>query len=109
MADRDTEVLTLRANLVSSRSGLLRLLNRPLLRSLLYLGGDLVALVAAHMVAVRLIQHFLRLSMSSLNPSQYHRYYIPFFALVLYFFEATRIRNSAGLNASWNWVARLCR
>jgi exopolysaccharide biosynthesis polyprenyl glycosylphosphotransferase len=42
------------------------------------------------MIAVGLIQHFLHLSMSSLNPSQYHRYYIPFFALVLYFFEGYR-------------------
>lgn len=87
MTDHDSEVLTLRANLLASGAGFFRLLNSRLVRRLVYLGGDLLALIVAQMLAVRLIQHFLQLPISSLDPSQYHRYYIPFFAFVLYLFD----------------------
>ena len=59
---------------------------RPL-RKLVYLGGDLAALTLAHMLAVRVVGHFLRVPMNALNPFEYHRVYIPFFAVILYLFE----------------------
>ena len=64
-----------------------RLLAWPLLHKLVYLAGDLAALTLAHMFAVRFVEQFLRVPMSALNPFEYHRYYIPFFALILYLFD----------------------
>jgi exopolysaccharide biosynthesis polyprenyl glycosylphosphotransferase len=53
----------------------------------IYLGSDLLALTVAHMLALRLVEHFLRIPISAQNPFEYHRFYIPFFAVVLYVFE----------------------
>jgi exopolysaccharide biosynthesis polyprenyl glycosylphosphotransferase len=52
-----------------------------------YVGGDLLAITLAHMLAVRVVGHFLHVPITALNPLQYHRFYIPFFAVVLYLFE----------------------
>jgi len=54
---------------------------------MVYLAGDLAALTSAHMLAVRFAEHFLRVPMSALNPFEYHRYYIPFFAVILSLFD----------------------
>jgi exopolysaccharide biosynthesis polyprenyl glycosylphosphotransferase len=51
------------------------------------LGGDLFAITLAHMLAVRIVQHFLQIPMNGLNPFEYHRFYIPFFVVVLYLFD----------------------
>jgi exopolysaccharide biosynthesis polyprenyl glycosylphosphotransferase len=64
-----------------------RLLAWSPLHKMVYLAADLAALTLAHMFAVRLVEHFLRVPMSALNPIEYHRYYIPFFAVVLYLFD----------------------
>src|SRR6266404_7286384 len=64
-----------------------RFLAWPPLHKLVYLGGDLAALTLAHMLAIRVVEHFLSVPMSALNPFEYHRYYIPFFALILYLFD----------------------
>lgn len=61
-------------------------LTRPLSRAMTYLAGDLLALIAAHMLAIRTVLHVLNIPMEAMNPIHYHRYYIPFFALVLYLF-----------------------
>jgi exopolysaccharide biosynthesis polyprenyl glycosylphosphotransferase len=52
-----------------------------------YLAGDLLALTLAHMIAVRFVSLFLKIPIGVQNPYEYHRYYIPFFAAVLYLFE----------------------
>jgi exopolysaccharide biosynthesis polyprenyl glycosylphosphotransferase len=54
---------------------------------LVYLGADLAALTLAHMLTVRVVGHFLHVPMNALNPFEYHRVYIPFFAVILYLFE----------------------
>jgi exopolysaccharide biosynthesis polyprenyl glycosylphosphotransferase len=64
-----------------------RLLARPLLHKFVSLSGDLFAITLAHMLAVRIVEHFLRMPMNALNPFEYHRFYIPFFVVVLYLFE----------------------
>jgi exopolysaccharide biosynthesis polyprenyl glycosylphosphotransferase len=64
-----------------------RLLAWPPLHKLVYLGGDVTALTLAHMLAVRVVGHFFHIPMNALNPSEYHRIYIPFFAVILYLFE----------------------
>jgi exopolysaccharide biosynthesis polyprenyl glycosylphosphotransferase len=86
LSERDTEILALvtSSTVPAAHS---KGLNRPFVKKLAYLGTDLAALILAHMVAVRFIQHFLGLWVGLQNPSQYHRYYIPFFAAVLYLFE----------------------
>jgi exopolysaccharide biosynthesis polyprenyl glycosylphosphotransferase len=69
------------------RSAFTRLLSQPIAPKAIYLGSDLFALTLAHMVALRVVEHFLRIPISAQNPFQYHRFYIPFFAVVLYLFE----------------------
>jgi exopolysaccharide biosynthesis polyprenyl glycosylphosphotransferase len=64
-----------------------RLLAWPLLHKLVYVGGDLLAIILAHMVAYRIVDHFFHVPISSLNPFGYHRFYIPVFTVVLYFFD----------------------
>jgi exopolysaccharide biosynthesis polyprenyl glycosylphosphotransferase len=70
-----------------ARGSRARLRSRPRLQKLLYLVGDLFAITVAHMVAFRIAEHFLRIHAKALNPLDYHRYYIPFFAAALWFFE----------------------
>ena len=64
-----------------------RLLSWPAAAKAIYLGSDLFALILAHWLALRLVQHFLSIPISAQNPFAYHRYYIPFFGVVLYLFE----------------------
>src|SRR5712691_2500068 len=64
-----------------------RLLAWPPLHNLVYLAGDLLAITLAHILAVRVVEHLLRVPINALNPIEYHRFYIPFFAVVLYLFE----------------------
>jgi exopolysaccharide biosynthesis polyprenyl glycosylphosphotransferase len=87
MFRRDTEVLGLESGSLSASTARSRTSHFRYLKKLTYLTGDLVALVLAHMISLRLVQHFLEVPISVQNPNQYHRYYIPFFAAVLYFFE----------------------
>src|ERR1700730_8687795 len=87
LAARETELPRSAAGVAQSRSPYFRLLSWPLLQKLLYLCGDLFAITVAHMVAFRIAGHFLRIPTSALNPLDYHRYYIPFFAVVLWLFE----------------------
>jgi FlaA1/EpsC-like NDP-sugar epimerase len=53
----------------------------------MYLGSDLFAITATHTAALHMVEHFLGAPANALNPFQYHRFYIPFFAVVLYLFE----------------------
>jgi len=69
------------------RSALTRLLLWLAVRKVTYLGSDLLALTLAHALALRLVEHFLRIPISAQNPFEYHRFYIPFFAVVLYLFD----------------------
>lgn len=70
----------------AQRARLNRYLTRPLCRSLIYLGGDLLALVAANLLGIRLVEHVLNVPPEAMNPIHYYRYYVPFLALVLYLF-----------------------
>ncbi len=87
MSERDAEVLGLVEAPLAGETPRSRLLHSPVAKKLAYLFGDLVALTVAHMISVRLIQHFLGLPIGAQNPAEYHRYYIPFFASILYLFE----------------------
>lgn len=66
------------------RSSLRQYLSRPFTHKLTYLAGDLLALIAAHILAIRIVNHRLNVPLEAINPVHYDRYYIPFFALVLY-------------------------
>src|SRR6266566_3881068 len=87
VAPRETPLLRSTANHAVSQPGWARTLFWPLLHRLAYLGGDLLAITLAHLLAIRIVGHFLRVPVSVLNPFEYHRFYIPFFAVVLYLFE----------------------
>lgn len=76
------------------------------LHKLVYLGSDLFGLTTAHMLAVRVVKHFLKVPYSSLNPFEYHRYYILFFAVVLYLFEGYK---SPELRRPEQELARSCK
>jgi len=75
---------------------------------LIYLCGDLFALTLAHMVAFRAVQRLFHVSVSGINPFEYHRFYIPFFAVVLYFFDGYKSpelrRPEQELERSWKAV-----
>ena len=88
MAQRDTELLlTLQRESPAYRPAYARLLGLPSVQKVSYLCADLIALALAHTITLHLIEHLLRKPGSVLNPYQYDRYYLPFFAAVLYLFE----------------------
>src|SRR6266576_3891879 len=87
IATPETKLLRPASQAAELRPTYARLLGWPPLHKLVYLGGDLLVITVAHMLAVRVVEHLLRVPMNALNPSQYHRFYIPFFAVVLYLFE----------------------
>lgn len=72
----------------AERPAYVRLLAWPPLHKVTYLGSDLLALTLAHLFAVCIVGYFLHVPVNALNPSEYHRFYLPFFAVVLYLFEA---------------------
>lgn len=84
---RDSELPRPEAKETVPRVAYSRLLAWPLLHKLAYLAGDLFAVTSAHMLAFRAIEHFLRIPANALNPFEYHRFYIPFFAVILYLFD----------------------
>jgi exopolysaccharide biosynthesis polyprenyl glycosylphosphotransferase len=75
---------------------------------LIYLCGDLFALTLAHMVAFRAVQRLFHVPLSGLNPFEYHRFYIPFFAVLLYLFDGYKSpelrRPEQELERSWKAV-----
>src|SRR6266550_489548 len=87
IAPPETKLLRPASQAAELRPTYARLLGWPPLHKLVYLGGDLLVITVAHMLAVRVVEHLLRVPMNALNPSQYHRFYIPFFVVVLYLFE----------------------
>jgi exopolysaccharide biosynthesis polyprenyl glycosylphosphotransferase len=87
IAPPETDLLRPAPRAAELRPAYARLLAWPHLHKLVYLCGDLLAITVAHMLAVRVVEHVLGVPMNALNPSQYHRFYIPFFAVVLYLFE----------------------
>jgi exopolysaccharide biosynthesis polyprenyl glycosylphosphotransferase len=87
VASSETKLLTFAPPAARSQAAYSRILAWSPLHKLTYLCSDLFAVTLAHMLAVRLIGHFLHLPLSAMNPFEYHRFYIPFFAVVLYLFE----------------------
>src|SRR6266852_7418667 len=87
IAGRETELLRPALQPVVAERTYARLLAWPPLHKVAYLCGDLLAITLAHMLAVRAVEHFLYAPMGALNPFEYHRFYIPFFAVCLYLFE----------------------
>src|SRR6266699_5191498 len=87
VAPRETELLRPASTVAQSVPRYARPLVWPLLHKFVSLSGDLFAITLAHMLAVRIVQHFLRIPMNALNPFEYHRFYIPFFVVILYLFD----------------------
>jgi exopolysaccharide biosynthesis polyprenyl glycosylphosphotransferase len=60
------------------------------------------------MVAFRAVQSLFHVPLSGLNPFEYHRFYIPFFAVLLYFFDGYKSpelrRPEQELERSWKAV-----
>jgi len=87
VAPSESEFLALAPQAKRSQPAYARILAWPPLHMLTYLCSDLFAVTLAHMLGVRLTSHFLHVPQNALNPFEYHRFYIPFFAVVLYLFE----------------------
>ena len=87
VAQREVELLTPAPQAAGLRPAYARLLSWSRLHKLTYLCSDLLAITLAHVFAVRLVGQVLHVPMSALNPFGYHRFYPPFFAVVLYLFE----------------------
>jgi exopolysaccharide biosynthesis polyprenyl glycosylphosphotransferase len=87
IAPRETPLLQLQGDRADSERTLARILSWPPLHRLIYLAGDLFAITLAHTLALHGLEHFIRVSTSALDPFEYHRFCIPFFAVVLYLFD----------------------
>jgi exopolysaccharide biosynthesis polyprenyl glycosylphosphotransferase len=87
LASRETELPIHVPRAEQSRPAFARLTAWKLLHKVAYLVGDLLAIILAHILAVRAAYHLLHIPANALNPFEYHRFYVPFFAVVLYFFD----------------------
>lgn len=87
MAHYDTDVLPQPVRRASESNDHRHFLNWSVARRTFFLLGDILALVIAHILAVRVTQRIIHLPLTSLNPPQYHLFYVPFFTLVFYLFE----------------------
>jgi len=87
IAGRETEFLRRPGKTAEAEPLYARVLAWPPLHRLMYLGSDLFAITVTHTAALHTVEHFLRAPANALNPFEYHRFYIPFFAVVLYLFE----------------------
>jgi len=63
------------------------LLSRAWVKRLLFLCGDVAALVASHHLAETLARRSMNLPAAFLNPGYYYLFYAPFFAALLYLLE----------------------
>jgi undecaprenyl-phosphate galactose phosphotransferase len=87
VAPSETKLLTLAPPAARSQAAYARFLAWSPLHKLTYLCSDLFAVTVAHMLAVRFVVRLLHVPLNVLTPFGYHRFYIPFFAVVLYIFE----------------------
>jgi hypothetical protein len=63
------------------------LMSHPWTKKLLFLAGDLLAIVSAHRLAQILTVRWIKMPAASLDPSGYYLFYVPFFTALLYLFE----------------------
>jgi len=87
IAAREAHLVHTPAKSPASSAVGMRFFSSPFVLKLAYLGSDLFAVTLAHLLAVRVVEHFLHVPTTTLNPLEYHRFYIPFFSAVLYIFE----------------------
>jgi len=66
-----------------STNGFRQILANSATQKAIFLVTDLVAITVSHMLAVRVVMRAFHIEMDAQNPFQYHRYYIPYFALML--------------------------
>jgi exopolysaccharide biosynthesis polyprenyl glycosylphosphotransferase len=84
----ETELLTsaLTVPVVSEQRW--RFLARPVVKRSLFLLGDVLALILAHNAASGLVTFLFRVPHEALDPIRYWVFFVPFFAAVLYLFDA---------------------
>src|SRR5580700_5629041 len=87
LASREAELPRPRVQTRHARTAYIKILEWPPLHKLAFLGGDLLAITLAHMVAVRELERFLHIPGNALSPFEYRRFYIPFFAVIFYLFD----------------------
>ena len=87
LAPRDAKQPRPEAKGKQSQSLYVRSMAWPQLHKLIYLAGDVFAISFAHTLALHIVEHFLGAPASALNPFEYHRFYVPFFAVLLYLFD----------------------
>jgi exopolysaccharide biosynthesis polyprenyl glycosylphosphotransferase len=87
IASREAELSRSAPAGAEAKSTFAWLLAWPPVHQLVHLCGDLLAITLAHMLAFRMAEHFIGIPTNALNPLEYHRFYIPFFAVVLYLFD----------------------
>jgi exopolysaccharide biosynthesis polyprenyl glycosylphosphotransferase len=87
LASRESELAAPASKAAQSRPRFPKFLAGQLVRKMTSLGVDLLAITFAHMLAMRIAIYLLNIPATALNPFEYHRVYIPFFAVVLYVFD----------------------
>jgi exopolysaccharide biosynthesis polyprenyl glycosylphosphotransferase len=63
------------------------LMSRAWVKKLLFLTGDILAVISAHYLAQIVTERFVKVPPDALDPSSYYLFYVPFFATLLYLFE----------------------
>jgi len=84
LAPREAQLPRSAATESASRLAHTQRLAWPPLDKFLYLGGDLFAITLAHVLAIRFVEYLFHVPSAALTPFAYHRFYIPFFGVVLY-------------------------
>lgn len=87
IAPPDPSLLRTAAKAATPRAAQARLFSWVPVHALAYVVGDLLAVTLAHALAARAVEHFLRVPAHALSPSAYHRFYVPFFAVVLWLLD----------------------
>jgi exopolysaccharide biosynthesis polyprenyl glycosylphosphotransferase len=87
LASRETAIQRPAAKAVRSRTVFSKVGNWKPIHKLAYLGGDLIAITLAHILAIRVATSLLHIPGNALSPFEYHRFYHPFFAVMLYLFD----------------------
>jgi exopolysaccharide biosynthesis polyprenyl glycosylphosphotransferase len=90
LVDREGSTCIQDAIPVEQASGWSELLSRSAMKQGLYLLGDLLAILVAHLIAKAGVQRLLHIPSEYLAPALYYLLYLPFFAAVLYLFNAYR-------------------
>ena len=85
------------------------LLAEVTVKKILFLAGDVAAVMVAHHMAEILLRHSMKIPATFLNPPDYYLFYVPFFTLLLYLLGGYKNPDLRRPEKSWNFSSRAFR